>query len=132
MQCVWINACVGNQNQLAFLAFTTAAPVGCLHALLMQLVYLGWTPIPTTRPRGLERTFMFFTLGVTAGVVIAVGLLACLQVGSISSRQHPIGSHQSPPLTVASIRLPCKGGALPVIMPNIGPGETHDYPNCKL
>jgi len=49
VQCVWINACVGNENQLAFLAFTTSAPLGCLHALLMQLVYLGWTPIPTTR-----------------------------------------------------------------------------------
>ena len=87
VQCVWINACVGNENQLAFLAFTTSAPLGCLHSLLMQLVYLGWTPIPTTRPRGLERTFMFFTLGITAGVVIAVGLLACLQVGGISCRR---------------------------------------------
>lgn len=82
--CVWINACVGNENQLSFILFTAWAPLGCLHSLVLQGACLGWTSMPTIqRSSRFDRLLLIFTVGITVGVIIAVGCLCYIQVLSV-------------------------------------------------
>lgn len=101
--CPWINTCCGHFNHGNFVWFLLFAPIGCIHAICIlipciyraihfhyyfynrrnePLVYLG----------ALEFLMTMFSIGLSIGVVIAVGMLLFMQMKSIWKNETGIES----------------------------------------
>lgn len=95
--CPWINNCVGWGNHAHFTAFLFFAVLGCFHATIVlscslyrafhRVWYLyygtGQEPIVHLGLYGI--IFCVFSLGLAAGVVLAVGMLFFVQVSQFKS-----------------------------------------------
>lgn len=88
--CPWINNCVGWGNQAHFTSFLVFTVLGCIHATVIQSCCLYRAinrnyylnnrigPIVSFNLYGL--VFCVFTLGLSLGAAIAVGMLLYFQV----------------------------------------------------
>ncbi|XP_054263650.1 palmitoyltransferase ZDHHC6 isoform X1 [Macrosteles quadrilineatus] len=91
--CPWINNCVGHQNHLHFTSFLLCAVIGCAQSTVilsctlyrgfyrMWYLYHGIEPLVTFNIYSL--VFTVFALGLSIGVVLAVGMLFYFQMRAI-------------------------------------------------
>lgn len=90
--CPWINNCVGWANHAYFTYFLIFAVIGCAHATFLltaslarglhrhYYVYYGQYDLATVEFTKMSLVFCVLSLGLSIGVVIAVGMLLIFQV----------------------------------------------------
>lgn len=82
--CPWINTCVGHYNHGHFTAFLASAVGGCTVSTVILVSWvmtvLSMKPLPFPRPSRLTLILAIFSIGLSIGVVIAVGMLLYIQV----------------------------------------------------
>lgn len=94
--CPWINNCVGHINHAHFTTFLFCAICGCLHAAICLSItlymfinrryyYLRREPVVNFSLMSLIMTV--FSIGLSIGVIIAVGMLLYFQVKAILKNQ---------------------------------------------
>lgn len=102
--CPWINNCVGHFNHHHFVIFLFVVPFACLHALLCMVPCLyhalyrnfylmygdGNDPIINMSIPHLIGSFL--SAGMAIGVILAVGVLFCMQLRSILKNETGIES----------------------------------------
>lgn len=85
--CPWINTCVGHYNHGHFTAFLASAVGGCTVSTVILVSWvmtvLSMKPLPFPRPSRLTLILAIFSIGLSIGVVIAVGMLLYIQILAI-------------------------------------------------
>lgn len=86
--CPWINTCVGHYNHGHFTAFLASAVGGCCvsSAILISWVatVLSLKPLPFPPPAVFTLILVVFSIGLSIGVVLAVGMLLYFQVNVLN------------------------------------------------
>lgn len=82
--CPWINTCVGHYNHGHFTAFLASAVGGCC---VSSVILISWVatvlslkPLPFPPPAVYTLILVVFSIGLSIGVVLAVGMLLYFQV----------------------------------------------------
>lgn len=82
--CPWINTCVGHYNHGHFTAFLASAVGGCCVSFVILSSWvatvLSLKPLPFPSPEFYTIILVVFSIGASVGVVLAVGMLLCVQV----------------------------------------------------
>ncbi|KAK0182688.1 hypothetical protein PV327_000798 [Microctonus hyperodae] len=85
--CPWINNCVGHYNHGHFTAFLTSAVGGCC---LSTMILVSWLIIVLSRrnyrfplPSIFTLILVVFSIGLSIGVILAVGMLLYFQLSAI-------------------------------------------------
>lgn len=85
--CPWINTCVGHFNHGHFTAFLASAVGGCC---VSSVILISWVatvlslkPLPFPPPAVFTLILVVFSIGLSIGVVLAVGMLLYFQVNVI-------------------------------------------------
>ncbi|XP_043497721.1 palmitoyltransferase ZDHHC6 isoform X1 [Polistes fuscatus] len=85
--CPWINNCVGHHNHGHFTAFLASAVGGCFISTVILIAWvvtvLSLKPIPFPPPSVFTLILVIFTIGLSIGVVLTVGMLLYFQMISI-------------------------------------------------
>lgn len=82
--CPWINTCVGHYNHGHFTAFLASAVGGCCVSTIILISWvvtvLSLKPLPFPPPSVYTLILVVFSIGLSIGVVLAVGMLLYFQV----------------------------------------------------
>lgn len=82
--CPWINTCVGHYNHGHFAAFLASAVGGCCVSTVILVSWvttvLSLKPLPFPPPTIFILILAVFSIGLSIGVVFAVGMLLYFQV----------------------------------------------------
>ncbi|XP_011158110.1 palmitoyltransferase ZDHHC6 [Solenopsis invicta] len=85
--CPWINTCVGHYNHGHFTAFLASAVGGCC---VSSVILISWVatvlslkPLPFPPPAVYTLMLAVFSIGLSIGVVLAVGMLLYFQILAI-------------------------------------------------
>ncbi|XP_018316226.1 palmitoyltransferase ZDHHC6 isoform X4 [Mycetomoellerius zeteki] len=85
--CPWINTCVGHYNHGHFTAFLASAVGGCCVSFVILSSWvatvLSLKPLPFPSPEFYTIILVVFSIGASVGVVLAVGMLLCVQILAI-------------------------------------------------
>ncbi|KAG7212991.1 hypothetical protein KM043_002330 [Ampulex compressa] len=85
--CPWINNCVGHYNHGHFAAFLASAVGGCCVSTIILISWittvLSLKPLPFPPPSVFTLIVVIFTIGLSIGVVLAVGMLFYFQMLAI-------------------------------------------------
>ncbi|XP_032680406.1 palmitoyltransferase ZDHHC6 isoform X2 [Odontomachus brunneus] len=85
--CPWINTCVGHYNHGHFTAFLASAVGGCCVSTVILICWLetvlSLKPLPFPPPSVYMLILVVFSIGLSIGVVFAVGMLLYLQMLAI-------------------------------------------------
>lgn len=85
--CPWINNCVGHYNHGHFTAFLASAVGGCCVSTVILISWvatvLSLKPLPFPPPSLFTLILVIFTIGLSIGVVLAVGMLLYFQLIAI-------------------------------------------------
>lgn len=86
--CPWINTCVGHYNHGHFTAFLASAVGGCC---VSSVILISWVttvlslkPLPFPPPSVCTLILVVFSIGLSIGVVLAVGMLLYFQVNNLA------------------------------------------------
>ncbi|GAB1608480.1 palmitoyltransferase ZDHHC6-like [Argonauta hians] len=101
--CPWINTCCGYLNHANFIYFLFFAPCGCIHGafiLIGSLLQLLSNPYYLYSMNGhsmaqlsiLGFIIIVFSIGLAIGVIVAVGMLFCIQFHEILKNETAIES----------------------------------------
>ncbi|XP_011498934.1 PREDICTED: palmitoyltransferase ZDHHC6-like [Ceratosolen solmsi marchali] len=89
--CPWINTCVGHNNHGYFTAFLASAVTGCC---LSTYIMINWMtiifftrPLPFHPPSIFTVMLVLISIGLSVGVVIAVGMLLYFQLHAVIKNQ---------------------------------------------
>ncbi|KAL0132068.1 hypothetical protein PUN28_000087 [Cardiocondyla obscurior] len=92
--CPWINTCVGHYNHGHFAAFLASAVGGCCVSSFILISWiasvLSLKPLPFPPPAVFTLILVVFTIGLSIGVVLAVGMLLYFQLSAIIRNQTEI------------------------------------------
>lgn len=87
--CPWINTCVGYYNHGHFTAFLASAVGGCCVSTVILISWvatvLSLKPLPFPPPSVCTLILVVFSIGLSIGVVLAVGMLLYFQVNNLAS-----------------------------------------------
>ncbi|GAB1867001.1 Palmitoyltransferase [Camponotus japonicus] len=85
--CPWINTCVGHYNHGHFTAFLASAVSGCCVSTVILISWvttvLSLKPLPFPPPSVCTLILVVFSIGLSIGVVLAVGMLLYFQMLAI-------------------------------------------------
>ncbi|XP_014772182.1 palmitoyltransferase ZDHHC6 [Octopus bimaculoides] len=101
--CPWINTCCGYLNHANFIYFLFFAPCGCIHGafiLIGSLIQLLNNPYylyhmngePMVQLSILGFIIVVFSIGLAVGVIVAVGMLFCIQFHEVLKNETAIES----------------------------------------
>lgn len=86
--CPWINTCVGHYNHGHFTAFLASAVGGCCVSTVILISWvttvLSLKPLPFPPPSVCTLILVVFSIGLSIGVVLAVGMLLYFQVNNLA------------------------------------------------
>ncbi|KAL6430729.1 hypothetical protein ACFW04_006941 [Cataglyphis niger] len=85
--CPWINTCVGHYNHGHFTAFLASAVGGCCVSTVILISWvatvLSLKPLPFPPPSVYTLILVVFSIGLSIGVILAVGMLLYFQMLAI-------------------------------------------------
>lgn len=85
--CPWINTCVGHYNHGHFTAFLASAVGGCCVSTVILISWvatvLSLKPLPFPPPSVYTLILVVFSIGLSIGVILAVGMLLYFQVNNL-------------------------------------------------
>ncbi|XP_019696549.1 palmitoyltransferase ZDHHC6 isoform X2 [Harpegnathos saltator] len=85
--CPWINTCVGHYNHGHFTAFLASAVGGCCVSTVILIYWvvtvLSTKPLPFPPPSVCTLILVVFSIGLSIGVIISVGMLLYCQMLAI-------------------------------------------------